>query len=52
MEAVNPTKAKVRAEYRSNKCLSKKPCTSTDISPTANSAQPFCAGPQPNLKLV
>ena len=31
---------------------SMKPCTITCITPTAASDQPFCSGPQPNLKVV
>ena len=30
----------------------KKPCTTTDTTPTAASDQPFSMGPQPNLNVV
>ena len=48
----DPTTARRGGEKRLSRCLSRKPCTNTDVSPTVNNAQPFCAGPQPYLKVV
>ena len=52
VEATRPTIASRCGVKRLSSRPSRKPCDSAETTPTANSDQPFCSGPQPNLKSV
>src|SRR5690349_24330694 len=52
VDDTRPQNTRRCGENRFSRRPSRNPCVTADAMPTANSDQPFCSGPQPNLNVV